>query len=96
MFLLWFNYKGGDFVDDLNRKYYELDNYKLDNLDNITDSIDYIEESCKNCFHSDGHYCYVKCKYIHSETPTCWSYKDCFTMRTNSDFQDDNDDFYEY
>lgn len=79
-------------MDDLNKKYYNLDNYNLDKINDV----DYIEENCINCFHSDGRYCPIQHKYINSKTHTCWSFRDCFTMRTNSDFQDDNEDFYKY
>ena len=81
-------------MDDLNKQHNELDNINDLNLDDI--DVDYDEENCVNCFYSDGHYCPLKQKNINRKIPICWSYRDCFTMRTSSDFQDDNDDFYEY
>ena len=80
-------------MDDLN-KYYELDDLP-DNLDNDNSNID-DEENCINCYYSDMGYCPIKNKNINKHTPICWSYRDCLTMRASSDFQDDNEDFYEY
>lgn len=77
----------------MDKKYcdlYNSENYDLDNFNNI-DTDD--EDNCVNCFHSDGVYCYCKNIYINKLSPICWCYRDCFSMRTNSDFQDDNDDF---
>jgi hypothetical protein len=53
------------------------------------------EENCISCFHSDGKYCYCKNIYINKHSPTCWCYRDCFTMRACSEFQDDYDDVYD-
>jgi hypothetical protein len=78
-------------VDDLNKKYYKLV-YSI----NIDNDIDDKQDTCVDCFFSDGRYCSVKNKYISDKTPLCWSYRNCFTMRASSDFQDDNEDFYEY
>ena len=78
-------------MDDLNKQYNDLDN-----LNNIDIDINNNEENCVNCYYSDGHYCPLHCVNINRKTPICWSYRDCFTMRTSSDFQDDNEDFYEY
>lgn len=88
-------------MDDLSQKYYELNSSSEDNFDdnelnnsNIIDSE--CQENCINCFYSDGQYCSVKNRYINFATPICWCYRDCFTMRASSDFQDDNEDFYDY
>lgn len=51
------------------------------------------DENCINCFYSNGTFCGCKKIYINSLSPLCWFYRDSFTMRTNSDFQDDNDNF---
>jgi len=80
-------------VDDLN-KYYELNDLPND-LDNDNSNIDN-EENCINCYYSNLGYCPIKNKNINKYTPICWSYRDCLTMRASSDFQDDNEDFYEY
>lgn len=80
-------------MDDLN-KYYELDDLPY-NLDNDNSNID-DEENCINCYYSNLGYCPIKNKNINKYTPICWSYRDCLTMRASSDFQDDNEDFYEY
>ena len=88
-------------MDDLNKKYYELNSSLEDSLDDneLSDS-DIIDsecqENCVNCFFSNVGYCPVQQKHITKYTPICWSFRDCFTMRTSSDFQDDNEDFYEY
>ena len=50
-------------------------------------------ENCINCYHSDGRYCFLKHMSISKRSPVCWSYKDCFTMRTVDDFQDDYDEY---
>ena len=80
-------------MDDLN-KYYELDDLP-DDVDNDNSNID-DEENCINCYYSNLGYCPIKDKYINKHTPLCWSYRNWLTMRASSDFQDDNEDFYEY
>lgn len=81
-------------MDDLNKKYYELDELP-DDLDNDNSNIN-DEENCINCYYSNLGYCPIKNKYINEYTPLCWSYRNWLTMRASSDFQDDNEDFYEY
>lgn len=82
-------------MDELNKQYNDLDNLNNIDMDNNID-IDYSEENCVNCYYSNGHYCPLQHKNINRKTLICWSYRDCFTMRTSSNFQDDNEDFYEY
>ena len=65
-------------TDDENDEYTELDTYS---------------HSCVGCFFSNGIYCKIKDIEINKQSPLCWLYKDCLTMRTLSDFQDDNEDF---
>lgn len=78
------------------KRYSDLDQdiYELEQLRKNRQNID--GENCINCYHSDGKYCWLKHMAIIKGTPVCWSYRDCLTMRTASDFQDDNEDFYKY
>lgn len=82
-------------MDDLN-KYLKMYDDINEYFNNDSHFININEENCVNCFYSSSGYCLVQRKRITQYTPTCWSYRDCFTMRTSSDFQDDNEDFYEY
>lgn len=86
--------------NELNNNFYIIDNIVNEYDESFGVEEDYNESSdggysCINCFHSDGEYCQCKNIYINRLSSICWFYKDCFTMRTNSDFQDDNDCFEE-
>ena len=86
--------------DELNNQFTIIDNLDIED-DGVEDILDYEndienisdDENCVNCFYSDGSYCSCKDIYINRLTTVCWCYRDCFNMRTNSDFQDDCDDF---
>ena len=86
--------------NELNNNFYIINNIEDEYIEEYFDieQSDYNENlyyrcNCINCFYSDGKYCQCKNIYIDRLSPICWFYKDCFTMRTNSDFQDDNDCF---
>lgn len=91
-------------MDDLNKQYSEEydDQYleEYDDVDNECDNLNIIDneytENCVNCYYSDMGYCPIHCMHITIKTPICWSYRNWLTMRASSDFQDDNEDFYEY
>ena len=60
---------------------------------NIEEDIE--EEKCGNCIYcNQSGYCSVKNTYINKKSHNlCWSYKNFYTLKTISDFQNDNDDF---
>lgn len=52
-----------------------------------------VGDNCINCYYSDGKYCSIKNRKINQHSPICWSFKDCFTMRSSVDFQDIEDTY---
>lgn len=90
--------------NDLNIKEKICEDLSYDDLYKIYNCIPYLQrvnnkysdENCLNCFYSNGHYCSIKDIVINKHHPICWCYRNVFTMRTNNDFQDDNEDFDTY
>ena len=75
----------------MDKKYCEVDSFQDYDLDDFNIDTTNDEDNCINCFHSDGKYCYCKQQYINISTPICWCYRDCFSMRVKSRFQDQDD-----
>lgn len=78
----------------------EIDGYSIIDIYNESDDCDedsseqcIEQENCTICYYSDGQYCAARNINICKSSSICWSYRDCFTMRTSCDFQDDNDTY---